>query len=220
MCMFPSDLSCWSRRILIYNRSDNFASCMTCVLFKFNTWSLDSEPPANYDESETMPLIQPAIWIGLCEFSMLYWQFHLQSNQVRQRVTIRARDWWRTITACAGVRVEALRRTITACAGVRRITACAGVRCGWNHHSMRRSAGVEGGHGLSSPTPQFHRYTMCWSHELQVHVIDTTRRYIHGDSSPSWHPRCVRLHAFFFGFPVYSVCTLRQSHVIICIIVS
>ena len=58
------------------------------------------------------------------------------------------------------------------------------------------------------------------SHEFQVHVIDTTRRYIHGDSSPSWHPRCVRLHAFFFGFPVYSVCTLRQSHVIICIIVS
>ena len=89
-----------------------------------------------------------------------------------------------------------------------------------NHHSMRQSAGVEGGHGLSSPTLQFHRYTMCWSHELQVHVIDTTRRYIDGDSSPSWHPRCVRLHAFFFGFPVYSVCTLRQSHVIICIIVS
>ena len=58
------------------------------------------------------------------------------------------------------------------------------------------------------------------SHEFQVHVIDTTRRYIHGDSSPSWRPQCVRLHAFFFGFPVYFVCTLRQSHVIICIIVS
>jgi hypothetical protein len=108
MCMFPSDVSYWSRRILIYNRLHNLASCMTWVLFKFNTLSLDSEPPANYDKSETMPLIQPAIWIGLCEFSMLYWQFHLQSNQVCQRVTIRARDWWRTtcITVCAGVRAE------------------------------------------------------------------------------------------------------------------
>ncbi len=30
----------------------------------------------------------------------------LAVKQVRQRVTIRARDWWRTITACAGVLAE------------------------------------------------------------------------------------------------------------------
>jgi len=107
----------------------------------------------------------------------------------------------------------------------------------WNDHSMRRSAGggipggflvekvsyflglqmrvlwwwvwVAGGHGHSSPKPQFHRYTLCRSHELQVHFIDPTRRYVHGDSSPTWHPRCVRLHAFFW-FPVYYVCTLQH----------
>ena len=79
------------------------ASCSSLTVGLF---FCHSEPPANYDESEPMPLIQPAICIGLCKFSMLCWQFHSQSNQVRQRVTIRARDWWRTITACAGVRVE------------------------------------------------------------------------------------------------------------------
>ena len=48
-------------------------------------------------------------------------------------------------------------------------------------------------HGLPSPTPQFHRYTLCRSHELQVHVIDPTRRFVHGKSSTTWHPRCVHI---------------------------
>jgi hypothetical protein len=66
---------------------------------------------------------------------------------------------------------------------------------------------VAGGHGQSSPTPQFHRYTLCRSHELQIHVIDTTRRYVYGDSLPTWHLGvCAYMH--FFGFPVYYVCTL------------
>ena len=52
---------------------------------------------------------------------------------------------------------------------------------------------VSGWHGLPSPTPQFHRYTLCRSHELQVHVIDPTRRFLHGKSSPTWHPRCVHI---------------------------
>ena len=65
---------------------------------------------------------------------------------------------------------------------------------------------VAGGHGLSSPTPQFNRYTLCRSHELQVHVIDPARRFVHGDSSHTWHPRCVPA-CIFFGFPVYPVCT-------------
>ena len=48
-------------------------------------------------------------------------------------------------------------------------------------------------HGLPSPTPQFHRYTLCRSHELQVHVIDPTRRFVHGKSSTAWHSRCVHI---------------------------
>ena len=57
-----------------------------------------------------MPLMQPAICIGLCVFSMLCWQFCMQSKRVPLLVTIRARHWRRsgTITAwaCAGVRAE------------------------------------------------------------------------------------------------------------------
>jgi hypothetical protein len=52
---------------------------------------------------------------------------------------------------------------------------------------------VSGWHRLQLPTPQFHRYTLCRSHELQVHVIDPTRRFLHGKSSPTWHPRCVHV---------------------------
>ncbi len=52
---------------------------------------------------------------------------------------------------------------------------------------------VAGWHGLSSPTPQFHRDTLCRSHELQVHAIDPTRRFVHRESSPTWHTRCVCL---------------------------
>ena len=52
---------------------------------------------------------------------------------------------------------------------------------------------VSGWHRQPSPTPQFHRYTLCRSHELQVHVIDPTRRFLHGKSSPTWHPRCVHV---------------------------
>jgi len=48
-------------------------------------------------------------------------------------------------------------------------------------------------HGLPSPTPQFHRYTLFRSHELQVHVLDPTRRFVHGKSSTTWHTRCVHI---------------------------
>ena len=52
---------------------------------------------------------------------------------------------------------------------------------------------VSGWHRQPSPTPQFHRYTLCRSHELQVHVIDPTRRFLHGKSSLTWHSRCVHV---------------------------
>ncbi len=57
-----------------------------------------------------MPLIQPAICIGLCVFSALCWQYCAQSKRRRLGLTIRARDWLRigTITECteAWVRAE------------------------------------------------------------------------------------------------------------------
>jgi hypothetical protein len=151
-----------------------------------------------------MPLIQPAICIGLCVFSMLCWQFCSQSKRVRLRVTIRAWDWRRILE----------RSQLT-----QHAPEC-GRRDSWWQEKVSYFLGLQmrvlwwwvwvaGGHGHSSPTPQFHRYTLCRSHELQVHFMDPTRRYVHGDSSPTWHPRCVRLHAFFW-FSVYYVCTLQH----------
>ncbi len=138
-----------------------------------------------------MPLIQPAICIGLCVFSTLCSQFCTQSKRLRVQVTIRA-----------GTGGESER--------LQHAPECGGRRDSWwwqekvayfiglQMRVLWWQVWVAGGHGLSSPTPQSNRYTLCRSHELQVHVIDPARRFVHGDSSHTCHPRGVPLHAFFW----------------------
>ncbi len=144
-----------------------------------------------HDESAPMPLIQPAICIGLCVFSTLCWQFCRQSKRLRLRVTIRAPEWRRigTITACAKVRRAE---------GFLVVAEKVAYFIGLQMRVLSWRVLVAGWHGLTSPTPQFNPYTLCRSHELQVHVIDPARRFVYGDSSHTWHPRCVPLHAFFW----------------------
>ncbi len=139
-------------------------------------------------------ILQPAICIGLCVFSTLCWQFACSRS-----------DFVCESRSGPGTGGESERS--------QHAPECGGRRDSWwwqekvayfiglQMRVLWWRVWVAGGHGLSSPTPQFNRYTLYRSHDLQVHVIDPghpARRFLHGDSSHTWHPRCVPQHALFW----------------------